>query len=655
MQALLRRHDKALALIILAALGFFAYANALANGFHFDDYEGILQNPSLRNLTNIPAFFADPIIFRLTYKLDWRPILQISYAVDYAIGGYNPAVFHFTDVLFHIITAWLIFLVVDEILKQTGAPPAPKLPPMWIALAPAMLFLVHTVNTQTVNYPWARSSLLAALFYLLAFYCHLRGPFRSDGRGSSFWHGGALAAFACGLGSKATAVSLPGILVGYEVLLLNRSGDNPLAVYIKEPRRLIKHLPTLVVLLGYMSLRKRLTPQVMGRFVSESWISHKTYFLTQLRAWVYYIKLYLWPHPLIFDYLGFDFSRSLWDRRVLAAAALVLLIVAAAWSIRKRNPLLTFFTAWFFIALSPEASIIVRPDAVTGHRPYLAYAGLSVAAVVVVLYGVNALSQKWPSWFSLRRVSATCAVLFSIAIIALTVATIRRNRVWRDDLTLWSDVVAKDPGNARAYQSLGLQYLDRSEYAQARAMLDKAVELEPNRSEPYLYRGNLNQMLGRYDDALADLQRALKDKRPSLFAYIYRGDVYREMGRYDEALSDYQEALKRNRSFAEAYYGAAMAYWKKQDLPNSAAACRKLMELEPDNRRSYQCLGSLLMYQQKFSEALNVYHEGAKRFPENATLWYGLGTAYEEMGRYKDAEEAYAKSSSLAQAASETN
>src|ERR1043165_7970796 len=108
MHALLRRHAKALALIILAALGLLAYANGLTNGFHFDDYEGILQNPSLRDLRNIPGFFADPVIFRLTKKLDWRPIVQISYAIDYAIGGYNPIVFHVSDVLFHILSAGLV-------------------------------------------------------------------------------------------------------------------------------------------------------------------------------------------------------------------------------------------------------------------------------------------------------------------------------------------------------------------------------------------------------------------------------------------------------------------------------------------------------------------------------------------------------------------
>src|SRR3954452_15632850 len=116
MQALVRRHSTELALSLLTILGLLAYANGLRNDFHFDDYEGLLHNPALRDLRNIPAFFTDPVIFRLTYKLDWRPILQITYALDYAIGGLDPVTFHATDLLFHIATAWMIFLIVGEIL-----------------------------------------------------------------------------------------------------------------------------------------------------------------------------------------------------------------------------------------------------------------------------------------------------------------------------------------------------------------------------------------------------------------------------------------------------------------------------------------------------------------------------------------------------------
>src|ERR1041384_7552895 len=96
-----------------------------------------------------------------------------------------PRLFPATDLLFHICAASMIFLIVGEILRQSAgrAVSITALPLVWIALAPALLFVVHTVNTQTVNYIWARSSLLAALFYMAAVYCHLRGPFnRSEER-----------------------------------------------------------------------------------------------------------------------------------------------------------------------------------------------------------------------------------------------------------------------------------------------------------------------------------------------------------------------------------------------------------------------------------------------------------------------------------------
>jgi protein O-mannosyl-transferase len=649
-----RRFFKPSALLLLFLLGTIAYANALSNGFHFDDYEGIIQNASLRDLRNIPSYFSDPIIFRLTNKLDWRPILQVTYAIDYAIGGLNPIVFHATDALLHVIAAWMIFLIVDEIVKQVPHLFGDFVGRDWLALAPAIVFVVHTVNTQTVDYVWARSSLLSALFYLVAFYCCLRGPFNQQGRAGASWHVAALGSFALALGSKATAVSLPGMLLTYEALMLNPAGKNPLTLYLKEPRRLIKYLPTLAVLLAYMALRARLTPHVMGRFVADSWISRKTYLLTQFRAWMYYIKLYLWPDPLIFDFPGFGWSTSLSDIRVIAALAMVILIVAAAWRLRNSHPLPAFFTFWFFIALLPEASLIVRPDAVTGHRPYLAYAGLSVAATLFAAKGVQALWRRWkPMGGGDERFRRLCVVFLILVALALIGATMRRNRDWRDEVTLWSDVVKKDPTNARAYMSLGAEYLDRNEYAKAREALDKAIEISPNGSEVYLYRANLNQLLGNYEEALADLAKTVGRNRPSAFSFVYRGDVYRDMGHYDDALRDYESALKLNPTFAEAHYGAAMAHWKKDELTAAAESCKKLLELEPDNRRSYQCLGSLLMHQQLFAQALKIYYAGVSRFPENGTLWYGLGTAYEELGRYKEAQDAYAKSSALQETVSE--
>ena len=649
MQDIVRRHPKTAAFFALALLGLAAYANALTGGFHFDDMEGIVENLSLRDLKNIPSYFVDPIIFRFTYRLDWRPILQTTYALDYAIGGPGPTMFHVTNVVFHIGAAWLIFLIVAALAEKAPgqSSPATFIPRFWIALVPALLFVAHAANSQTVDYIWARSSLLAAFFYLLAFYCHLRGPFGSPERGRPAWHASALAAFALGLGSKATVVSLPGMLVAYEVLFLNPAGQNPWSLYFKQPRRLLKYIPTLIVLLAYIWLRMDVTPRTTRQFFSSPWIHRTTYLYTQFRAWIYYIKLYIWPDPLILDYPGFGWSTSLWDWRVLLSLAVVLALLAAAWRARRRAPVLSFFTFWFFIALLPEASVIVRPDAVTGHRPYLAYAGLSVAAAILGLKAAAALRRKWLGEWPESRFRLACGIALGLVVFSLTAATIRRNLDWRDEVTLWSDVVRKDPGNARAYRVLGVAYTDREDYAKAGEMLAKAIQLSPKNLDAYVYRGNLNLLLGKYDEALSDLNQSMAKGSRSPFNFFYRGEVYRKTGRYDEALKDYESALKLNDRFPDAYFGIAMVHWQRKELAQATTACEKLLDLDRDNRRSYLCLGSLLMHQGRFGEAMKIYYSGVSKFPKNGTLWYGLGTAYEELGLYKEAQLAYGNSSAL--------
>src|SRR5689334_19521671 len=292
MQALARRYPKAITLAILTLLGILTYGNGLTNSFHFDDIEGIVLNSSLHDLRNIPAYFTHPVIFRLASTLDWRPILQITYALDYAIGGENPLVFHATDLTFHVLTAWLVFLVMAEILDQIAVSESSSVPIVCMAAAPAVLFVVHTANSQTVDYSWARSSMLSALFYLLAFYCHLRGPFHRAARGPAGWHAGAVGAFALALASKATAASLPAMLLVYEALLLNPAGENPVRLYLKEPRRLLKHLPTIAVLGAYVIVRRLVTHQMNAAVISApagGVSQRKIYLLTQFRAWMYYL------------------------------------------------------------------------------------------------------------------------------------------------------------------------------------------------------------------------------------------------------------------------------------------------------------------------------------------------------------------------------
>jgi tetratricopeptide (TPR) repeat protein len=650
MQNAIRRYPSVFALLALAVLTSLAYSNALPNSFQFDDYEGIVNNTVLHELKNIPSYFIRPTLFRGSARIDWRPVLQATYALDYAIDEANPAVFRVTNILFHIGAAWLIFLIVAEMDRKRPllSSTAVSVPSIWLCLIPAALFAVHTVNAETVNYIWARSSLLAAFFYLLGFYCYLRGPLSGLERSSRWWLAGGVAAMGLGMATKATAASLPAALVAYEFLFLNPAGRNPLSLYLKEPRRLLKYIPLAAILLGYTALRAWLLPRTMRQFVSTSWVGRMTYLRTQFRAWVYYIQHYVWPDGFILDYPGFGWSTSLWDVRVLVSLAIIAVILVVAWRARRTQPILSFFILWFFIALLPEASIVVRPDKVTGHRPYLSHVGLSVVAAVLLLQAAIWLWRKWKrehwreSGFRLAY-----AVAIVVVLCGLTGATWKRNLVWRDGLTLWTDALRKDPSNARGYMTLSMEYADREEYDKAQELMDRAAQLEPRNGRLFYYRGYLNMVLDKDDAALANFAVDLKIHPTQAITYVHVGDIYRKMGRYDDALRSYQIALRLNRRYPEAHFGVAMVHWEKKELDQATAACRKLNELNPRQRQGYTCLGSLLMHQEQFGEALRIYYKGALRFPDDATLWYGLGTAYEELGLYKEAQDAYAKSSTL--------
>jgi tetratricopeptide (TPR) repeat protein len=647
-------HPKLLAFILLAGISVLAYANSIDNSFHFDDIPGIVRNPALRDWKNIPAYFTNPSTFGLGRTREWRPVLQISYALNYSIAALNPSVFRAFNFLFHLGTAFLIFLIVNEIGKSSPpkTPLEDRLPIYTSALFAAALFAVHTANTEAVDYIWARSSVLATFFYLGAFYFMLRGPFRS-GHGKQLpWHVAGLLSFALGMGTKATAVTLPAALVLYEILFLNPAFRNPLNLFLEEPRRLKKYIPVMAVFLAYLALRTLLLPRMFTSVVAAKQVSSPSYLLTQFRAWIHYLRLFIWPQPLIVDFPGFGWSHSLWDLRVLLSLGLIMAILVLAWSVRKALPLISFFTCWFFIALLPEASFIPLANAVVGYRAYLAYAGLAVVGAMVILQ-----ASIW-IWRCLGRPDEIGGSRFwlaygSVAVVvlmALTSATIVRNRDWRDEMTLWTDVMKKDPSNPRAYMMLGAQFLDQGNYETAQEMFNSAIRLEPGNSHAYILRGYLNSRVKRNEEALSDFAMAIKLDARDPYGHFYRGELYRKTGESDKALDDYQASLKSQPFYTDAYLGMAMAYLDKEDIAKATDACRKLVEIDPNDKRGYDCLGTLLVEQNRAAEAVALYEKAVKRIPQDGELWYGLGAAYEKSGMYEQASKAFeASSRALAQ------
>ncbi len=638
------KHPKLLALVLLAAIGLVAYANSIDNSFHFDDIPGIVRNPTLRDWKNIPAYFTNPSTFGLGRTREWRPILQISYALNYSMAGLDPLVFRVSNLLLHFGTAFLLFLILTEVGAQFREKLRLDFPPTLPALFAAALFLVHTANTEAVNYIWARSSVLATFFYVSAFYFLLRGPFSGRKKTSPPWHLAGLVSFALGMGTKATAVTLPGVLFFYEFLFLNPASKNPLRLFLEEPRRLKKYIPLATLLAAYIAVRFLLLPRLFTRVAAGGGnVSSLSYLLTQFRAWIYYLRLFIWPQPLVVDFAGFGWSHSLWDIKVLLSLGLVIMILVLAWSVRRTQPLITFFILWYFIALLPEGSFIPLADAVVGYRAYPAYVGLAVIAAMLSLKGSMWTWRRFggPTETEGLRSWLVYLALGSLILIALTGATIVRNRVWHDEMTLWSDVMKKDPTNPRGYMMLGAQFLQSDDYERAKEMFDQAIQIAPRRSHAYVLRGYLNSRLNREEAALSDFEMAIRLDPRDPYALFYRGELYRKTGENDKALEDYQTALKFQPFYTDAYLGIAMAWLEKEDIARAVEACTKLVEIDPEDRRGFDCLGTLLIEQKRIPEAIKLYQKGVARLPSDGALWYGLGAAYEKNENYKEASSAF--------------
>jgi len=642
-----------LALFAIAALSAIAYVNSLSNGFHFDDIEGIVRNPILRDLRNIPSYFIDVRTSSLVSGRDWRPVVLSTFALNYAMSGHNPVAFHITNVLIHIGAAWLIFLIVAAIFRtRPNQLPTTSLIPMPVlAVIPAALFAIHTVNSDAVNYLWARSSVLAAFLYLLGFYCFLRGPLNGQNKTSPLWHLAGLGAFIVGVGAKATVVTLPAILVLYEMLFLDPR-QSPLKLFWKEPRRLKKYLPIAAACLAYILFRFIFLRGFFRRVIVSgeiTGVTATTYLLTQFRAWVYYIRLFLWPDPLITDFPGFGWSRSLWEPGVLLSLGVIATILALAWRARRSDPLLTFFAFWFFIALLPEASFIPLLDAVTNYRPYLSNVGLSVVATLLSIKGATWIWNRMTKEHlkSDLKFGLAYGLILGVVLCVLAAATIVRNGVWKDEMSLWNDVVSKDPTNPRAYVNLALQFIRTGNYQEAQRLSEKAVEHGPKRGSPYMLRGYLAFLLDRNDLALSDLTNAIHlDPRVST-PFYYRGEVYRKMRDYDRALADYKSAIALLPFYTDAYLGMALVHMDKGERGQAMASCNKITEIDRDDARGYNCLGILLLEQNRIPEALQMYQRGVIHVPQDSGLWYGLGLAYQENGMYREAGDAFERSGKL--------
>jgi tetratricopeptide (TPR) repeat protein len=468
-KTLWRPSNKAL-FIASAALVFaviLVYANSLDNDFVFDDKAIILDNRLLRSLSNIPK-----LLFA-----SYRPVRDVTHALDFALWGENPAGFHVTNIIIHAANTLLVLFLVR---RFTG-----ELLPGVLA---AMVFAVHPIQTDAVTYISGRRDILFTLFYLASFTVYLH--YRKSRSVTSF----ALFILLWGLSlmSKEMAVTLPLL-----IFLWNYCDDwgetagNWWRRALQTVRKVFSrdkwlYLPILLLVPAYIWYQAFIKGgSVLARDGFKYWGgSFYTNMLLSLRVQAWYLKQLVLPTPFV-QYKGaFDISTTLLDWRVLLSIILVgAMLLTGFWAL-GRSKLIAFAILSYFVLLLPVSQIIPHHELLADHYLYLPM--MSFALLLAVLVQQIAARGK----ISKPIAYGAAAVL----VVVLALMTISRNQVWKDDFTLWQTNYKEVPNSIRAASSLAKAYSGANPGAAAE-LYKKCIEIDPSYGPAYYSLAVLSKRL----------------------------------------------------------------------------------------------------------------------------------------------------------------
>ncbi|UCF80473.1 MAG: tetratricopeptide repeat protein, partial [Acidobacteriota bacterium] len=545
--------------LVLVLLPLLIYANSLNNAFHYDDFHSLVDNPHVRELKNIPSFFASTRTTSLrAEKGHYRPVLFSTYALSYALGGYDydPRMFRVFNLVFHILNGLLVFAVFRSILRSpasSGTEDGRLFGNTAAAFFAALLFAVHPLNTESVNYISCRSNAMAATFFLAGVWLFVWYSGSAPARRRTALYAGSLGCFVLGLLTKEIVITLPAILVLLDILVLN-PGARPLAYKALFRRHAAYWM--VAALHIFLVFAVGLKPMYEPRGVFYN-------LLIQTKAMAFYLRLLVFPRGLSISH-GFDMEMTL-SAAFWVSLSVIGGILFLAWKLRERWGLLSFAILWYFITLLPTSSVLPLNIPVNEHRTYLPAVGF-VVAVGFLLGLITTKSQEASARLrsapaSPRHMGASggqalsklVVPLFAVVIGVFSVTAFMRNQTWKMPTTIWEDAVKTYPYNHHAHYGLGNAYGKLGRYAEAVEAYKQSIRFDPYNADTHYNLGFAYSKLGRNAEAIEAFKQAIRLKPDMAEAHSNLGFAYTKLDRHAEAIEAYKHAILLKPDLAKAH------------------------------------------------------------------------------------------------------
>jgi tetratricopeptide (TPR) repeat protein len=607
------------AVACIIALGLLAYAGSTRGPFVYLDQAAIRDNLSIRHLWPLSQVLVPSVDRGVT--VEGRPLVNLSFAANYAVSGVSVTSYHVVNIGIHLLAGLTLFGIVRRTLKRLGD--ANAVLTAWLVAA---LWTVHPIQTESVTYMVQRAESLMGLYYLLALYGLIRAR-EGTTRSPRAWVVVSWTACLLGMASKEVMVSAPVILFAYEAIFL---AGSPRAAWTAHWRYYaalaLTWLPLAWFVLSTGGNRGGTSGFGLG-------ISLWQYLLTQCVAILHYLRLALWPSPLVFFYEIHWYNAAEVIPEGLGVVALLVSGAVLLW----RKPKWGFLFLWFFAILSPTSLVPGISQTIAEHRMYLALVPVMVALALGVRAGASRLGL--PSL-------GTAVALFPIVLV-LCAMTIARNRTYATEVGLWADTVAKAPGNPYSRNNLGVALSSAGRKADAVDAFRGALKIDPAYASA---RDNLGLALaesGKLAEAVQEYLKAVSVDPNLEEVRINLGVALMHIGQPHEAIRQFGKATELSPSDPSAFNDLAGAEMAVGRAPSAIAHFQRAVVLDSSNGQGWANLGNILARSGRWPEALAAYEKAGGLMPSSADVQSNLGAAYASVGRFPEAVDAYRRALAL--------
>jgi len=572
-KASLKKYQIISSALFLVAICFLFYHNTFDNGFVYDDHDQIINNPWIRDFRNIPTIFSSGVWsfreFGGSAGIYYRPFMHLFFSIEYHFFQSDPSEYHMINVCLHALNAVVVFmflrLLLSAVLKESQ-----KTRTDVVAFFAAIIFAVHPINSEVVNWISAIPELTFSLFSLLAFYCYIKAE--HDKKNYFF----SLLFFSLGLLCKETALTLPAMLLAYDLI---KGIHKKYKIFKRIALWVAANYPFFIISILYLILRER----VLNEGIHHGSLHYEYIFL--VFAWGVEIFLknigeILFPYnqginpvyhmdDFFLFYLVFA-CISLFFCLYLTTPIRKLFFTVSQET--RRLVLLSF--ALFAIPLLPALNYIALPYYVLDERYlYLSSIGFSLLLAFFLLKIADFVKNK----------PLTTGIFFAlIAILGVSsyVTVTRRNTQWKNDLSLFSDAVSKNSDSPLAQANLAGVYCDLGNVDECKAHYESACNLSSNfKKDTYekcLKTSDYNSSVG--------------------MAYFQHND-------FDNAIKYYELALDSNVLKPKIYNNLGSAYYAKRDFTSAEKYFLQSATISPNSPSVFKKLGALYCGEHNLSQA----------------------------------------------------